>query len=94
MVELSHRVAEFYFGGIQHYDLSHLQSIVDMYSDAWFWYTVHDWGQLLVRQNVPTWQYMFRQQFSIITDYILSWTLQLFCRKGKPSLNKFVNSTG
>merc|ERR1719427_8343 len=59
VVELSHRVADFYFGGIQHYDLAHLQSIVDMYSDAWFWYTVHDWGRLLVQQNLPTWQYMF-----------------------------------
>ena len=45
VVELAHRVAEFYLGeeGIASYDQHHLQAIVDMYSDAWYWYTMHEW---------------------------------------------------
>ena len=47
-------------GGSQNYDFEHIQvleitfdkfttpcvkGIVNMYSDAWYWYTMHDWAR-------------------------------------------------
>lgn len=61
VVELAHRVAEFYLGeeGIASYDQHHLQAIVNMYSDAWYWYTMHEWTSLAATDNLTIFRYIF-----------------------------------
>ena len=58
-IALSDTVAEFYLpGGIQSFNFASLGGIVDMFSDAWYWYTTHDWARLTVQNNLTTYRYI------------------------------------
>ena len=59
VIALSNDVAAFYLsGGIENYNIDNLQGIVNMYSDAWYWYTTDDWARLAVQNGLTTYRYI------------------------------------
>jgi len=71
VVALADMVAEFYLGpgGSQNYDFEHIQEIVNMYSDAWYWYTMHDWARLALENGLTMFRYLFAHEtaFGLLT---------------------------
>jgi len=71
VVALADMVAEFYLGpgGSQNYDFEHIQGIVNMYSDAWYWYTMHDWARLGLENGLTMFRYLFAHEtaFGLLT---------------------------
>lgn len=60
VVGYSNEAAAFYLsGGIENYNYENLQGIVNMYSDAWYWYTTDDWARLAVQNHLTTYRYIF-----------------------------------
>ena len=60
IVGYSNDAAAFYLSGsIENYNYEHLQGIVNMYSDAWYWYTMDDWARLAIQNGLKTFQYVF-----------------------------------
>jgi len=61
VLELCRLVSQFYLGagGPANYDAPHIQGIVNMYSDAWYWYTMHQWTRLAVANQLTTYRYLF-----------------------------------
>ena len=60
VVDLSNQVAEFYLpdGGVENYNAEHLDGIVKMFTDAWYWYTTDDWTRLAVQNNLTVYRYI------------------------------------
>jgi len=67
VVVLADAVAEFYLGpgGSENYDFEHVQGIVNMYSDAWYWYTMHDWARLALAANLKMFRYLFAHETAV-----------------------------
>jgi len=67
VVNLSNEVANFYLGegGIVNYDGDHIQEIVDMYSDAWYWATMDEWTKLAMVNNLTTYRYLFNHNSAL-----------------------------
>ena len=60
VIDYSYEAAAFYLeGSIENYDHEHLQGIINMLSDSWFWYSVDDWARLAVKNSINTFQYIF-----------------------------------
>ena len=60
VIAFSNEAASFYLSGsIENYNSEHIAGIVNMYSDAWYWYTMDDWARLGLQNGLTTFQYIF-----------------------------------
>jgi len=60
VLEYCNQAAAFYLeGSIDNYNYDHIDGIVKMLSDAWFWYSADDWARLALKNNINTFQYIF-----------------------------------
>ena len=60
VIAFSKEAAAFYLSGsIDNYNSEHIAGIVNMYSDAWYWYTMDDWARLGLQNGLTTFQYIF-----------------------------------
>ena len=69
------QAADFYLeGSIDNYNYDHIDGIVKMLTDAWFWYSADDWARLALQNNINTYQYIFGYEglFGFVPGYGVS----------------------
>jgi len=57
-VAKAHAVVDFYLGGIENMNMDHLQSIIDIFTDATFLYGLHRTSELMLSHGMTVFQYM------------------------------------